>query len=730
MANMDLSVASGNLLPAEAARIYLNLGMELLPVHPLSKAPVGKDWQTRPGVSNPDQAGIMFLDPEQNIGLKPGDKFAVIDIDTKKGGKGQESWNELNERLGPLPDTVEAITASGGGLRVYRLPAATGLTYQPEMLGLPNLEFRVGAINCLLPPSRVRYKPGELAPGEVIGQHKWKKGRAPREIEIAELPITVIEALRAFNPKKPAKKLTVSGGANSGVKEGGRNVALTREAGRLRARGAGEDEVRSALIARNSTFLPPLDPSEVNTVVSSAMKWPAGTLRYTANDHGLATRFVDELGDDVRFVADENQWLIWNGNIWERDETGRVVQLFLEMAQAMLAEAEAILAAEDDKKAFRAKEKAIGWAKQAGENRRINSALKVAQTDPRVVVTLDQLDNFPGFLPVANGIVELATGELLPNAKEKLATRASPYTYTAEAACPRWEAVIARALPGELGPFFQRVLGYSLMGNPCEQKFFMLRGEGADSKSTIARVMSGLLGSLLIRPAGETFLASDNEITGNAPRADLMAFRGARVVFAPEPDSRRKLDKELIKRLTGQDGIQARAPYGRAMVEFEMTGVVLMLANHLPGCDEADEAAWRRLTLIPFDHTVPEAERDATLVETLLTNEAEGILAWLIEGAQAYARDGLQVPEVVRQRTAAWRRQVGRIERFVDESCIREGSALLKDLHRAYRNTCMGEQPSYYPLGLDKFSARLKQLGFTIEVAQAGETVIGLRLRR
>lgn len=198
MSNMDHRVADGNVLPAEAAKIYLDYSMELLVVHPLSKAPVANDWQKRPGVTDPAHVGLAFLDPNQNIGFKPGELFAVIDIDTKHGGKGQESWDELNERLGLFPDTVKAITASGGGLRIYRVPAGARLTFQKKMLGLPDLEFRVGAVNCILPPSRVRYPDGK------IGQHKWEEGHAPGEIEFANLPAVVIEALRAYEPETPA----------------------------------------------------------------------------------------------------------------------------------------------------------------------------------------------------------------------------------------------------------------------------------------------------------------------------------------------------------------------------------------------------------------------------------------------------------------------------------------------------------------------------------------------
>lgn len=202
--NMASQTLSDNTLPAEAAQVYLSFGMELLSLHPLTKKPVGHGWQLRPGITRPNEVSLTYLDPAQNIGFKPGSAFAVIDIDTKHGGKGVESWATVNERFGPLPLTVEAVTASGGGLLIYRLPTGADLDFQKAMLGLPDLEFRVGAVNCVLPPSRVQYKPGELGPEAVIGQHRWKEGRAPGEIAFAELPEVLIEALRAFEPEKPA----------------------------------------------------------------------------------------------------------------------------------------------------------------------------------------------------------------------------------------------------------------------------------------------------------------------------------------------------------------------------------------------------------------------------------------------------------------------------------------------------------------------------------------------
>lgn len=61
------------------------------------------------------------------------------------------------------------------------------------------------------------------------------------------------------------------------IPEGERNDTLMREAGRLRARGADEAKLRAALLDLNRRCCrPPLEPAEVEKIVQSAMRWPAG----------------------------------------------------------------------------------------------------------------------------------------------------------------------------------------------------------------------------------------------------------------------------------------------------------------------------------------------------------------------------------------------------------------------------------------------------------------------
>jgi len=62
--------------------------------------------------------------------------------------------------------------------------------------------------------------------------------------------------------------------------EGGRNVALTSRAGRLRRQGWSELQILDALLAVNMReCCPPLDESEVRRIAHSVARYPAGSLR-------------------------------------------------------------------------------------------------------------------------------------------------------------------------------------------------------------------------------------------------------------------------------------------------------------------------------------------------------------------------------------------------------------------------------------------------------------------
>ena len=100
--------------------------------------------------------------------------------------------------------------------------------------------------------------------------------------------------------------------------------------------------------------------------------------------------------------------------------------------------------------------------------------------------------------------------------------------------------------------------------------------------------------------------------------------------------------------------------------EFRPRFKLVIIGNNRPNLNHVDEAMQRRLHLIPFNVIIPEGERDRDL-PAKLEKELPGILAWMIEGAKLWHRDGLNPPSIVRAATkqyfetedlfAAWARR-------------------------------------------------------------------------
>ncbi len=92
--------------------------------------------------------------------------------------------------------------------------------------------------------------------------------------------------------------------------------------------------------------------------------------------------------------------------------------------------------------------------------------------------------------------------------------------------------------------------------------------------------------------------------------------------------------------------------------------------------------------------TIPDAEKDKDLPKKLL-QEAEGILAWLIEGCLEWQREGLGVPDVVQEATSTYREEMDSVTKFLSTQCeFAEGFKIpSSELFETYIEWCQGDRP-------------------------------------
>ena len=364
-------------------------------------------------------------------------------------------------------------------------------------------------------------------------------------------------------------------------------------------------------------------------------------------DVRVALDVLEHAAGGIRYNAGVG-FLHWTGYAWRVDggkdspRTRAAVhaqgQRYAELAEAALDEAAA---------------KALnGLATKAQSSRSVDGILKELAALKGVPVSAEELDAQEHLLAVRNGTVDLRTGELRPSDPADLLTAALGVDYRPTALAPRWRAFLEEAACGQEGwaEYLQRATGYGITGSIAEACFLVHLGTGGNGKSVFMGVLEEVLQSITRVTGFGTF----EERQGGGATPELAALRGARLVMASEGAANKHLDEAMVKRVTGGERMEVRQLYKEPST-YRPAFLIMLATNHRPGIKGGDEGIWRRVRLVEWNLRLPVEEQDRTLTATLVREEAEGILAWAVEGAAAWYREGLGTPPCVEQATEDFR---------------------------------------------------------------------------
>jgi putative DNA primase/helicase len=403
------------------------------------------------------------------------------------------------------------------------------------------------------------------------------------------------------------------------------------------------------------------------------------------NEDNTALLLVDQHADTIRYCPGRGTWLTWNGHRWTNDDRGLVSEHVRAIARRL--------------------PNGDGWAtytKRALSAQGVAGIKRLAQSDQRIVAPVAQLDARPYELNTPAGVVDLRTGSLGAPDPGALHTRSTTVAPDLDAEHPLWDRFLADTFAGDpaMTTYIQRLLGLSIVGVVLEQLFPFAHGAGANGKTTLLSVVQHLVGmgetGYAMSAPASMLLASRSE----GHPTELARLSGARLVVTSELEDSQRFAEAKIKLLTGKDTITGRF-MRQDWFDFVPTHTLWLLANHQPEVRAGGIAFWRRIRLLPFEHTVPPEKRVPDLEDRLITREGPAILGWVIRGAADYFAHGLAEPESVRAATAAYQRDQDTVARFVDEQCTTGPTSALHlkvksaELRAAYETWCRieGEEP-------------------------------------
>jgi P4 family phage/plasmid primase-like protien len=319
-----------------------------------------------------------------------------------------------------------------------------------------------------------------------------------------------------------------------------------------------------------------------------------------------------------------------------------------------------------------------------------------ALADP---VVWDDFERFTHLLCCPNGVVDLTSGKLLEHDPVYMMLRKTKVPYDPKADRKLWEKTLEEIVTKiDIGgpsknvfedqlDYHKKIWGLSVTGETRDEVLFIHQGAGGSGKTVITGTVQNAMGQYVQQVSPDIFISKSDHYT---PSYELANGVGVRIFLTNESKDGGRINWQLIKQIAteGQE-FNARQIRERPFT-YTLRGKAHLVLNPPPIIDEHDKSIKRRLHMIRYTEDFTD-RADLTLKKTLKT-EARGILAWLVEGAIAYYRDGLKPTKAVSQAVAELFDDSDPLYGFVDCTLKEEvgGRVSARELFKSFKTHCNG----------------------------------------
>lgn len=417
------------------------------------------------------------------------------------------------------------------------------------------------------------------------------------------------------------------------------------------------------------------------------------------SESDAAHLFRQECGHLVRYVPEREKWIVKVGEIWEFDSSRRI--------DALIRDA---LAKRHDLD-----------SKWKGSLTVVRNVKGFAERDPLLHVSVSEIDSEPLLIGTKSGVFSFKRHRPIRPKREVYVVSRTSVDPDFGRDCKRWNRFISQICRGdqEMVRFLQRWAGYSLTGSVSEHALLMIYGPGGNGKGVLINTLATIMGTYHREAAPETFV----EGRARAHETAMAFIAGARFVTASETDHGGEWNEATLKRAVAGDSVTARFLFKNPFT-YRPAYKIWIATNHLPKLRSVGRAMRRRIHLVELDY---EPKRPDPDLEDKLRAEHEAILAWMMEGAREWRRQGLNPPKSVVRATdeyfeeqdvmAIWLREKTRRS----EAAVTPSSSLCESYNRFLRARNLPEVDASY------FGRQLSARGFQRQLAKAHRRAVRTR---
>ena len=425
--------------------------------------------------------------------------------------------------------------------------------------------------------------------------------------------------------------------------------------------------------------LPSFEPDLSKVTLTLEEMQPHTNPRYQRDEIGIGYAFADYFKPIARFDRERGIWYVFDGKVWQPDENAlAVAELAKRLADRLYTFALQIKD-EDTRNRYIKRVQKL----QMRKNRRtmIEDAKSVYPVPHSI------FDRNTDLFNCQNGTLNLTTGEFKPHDPADFLTLMSGITYDQEASCPRWTQFITEVMCGDedLAAYLQKSLGYALTGDTSLECLFILYGATSrNGKGTTMETFLRIMGDYGKTSNPEMLSTKFGNTNASGPSEEIARLAGVRFVNISEPEKKITFNAALVKRMTGNDTLNARFLHENSF-DFKPNFKIFINTNYKPCVSDMTLFYSNRLKLIPFKRHFEEHEQDKGLKNFFAENHnLSAIFNWCYEGYKKFRTDALNDPEAVKAATKEYQEESDRIGQFVD-AWLEEGEAYEVRTSAAYK---------------------------------------------
>jgi P4 family phage/plasmid primase-like protien len=295
-----------------------------------------------------------------------------------------------------------------------------------------------------------------------------------------------------------------------------------------------------------------------------------------------------------------------------------------------------------------------------------------------------EFNKYTGSVPVLNGLLNLASLELKPFDPNIIYTYKLNVHFNPAAKCPKWVSFLDQVLPKEDQPLLQEYLGYCILPAMPKHKLMWFYGLGRNGKGRVIITLEAIVGK------NNCSYLELEEFDGEHRFATAQLY-GKMINVSSEPSTVSVLQTHLLKKITGEDTLDAEVKGKQKRLSFQNIAKPFVLGNQFPKVSDSSLAFEDRTLILKFPNTFTGKNQVDNIERSWLddSEEVSGIFNWMLEGLQRLGvNHEFTLSKTTKEILLEFKRTSDTIGAWMDDNCIFKTEAFVsrKTAFEDYKN--------------------------------------------